>query len=334
MRGAFDTILVVFGVFWSIVTMSVYFFSWLLYNRRRVSIWITTIIFTINTLAVLILLIFLGITSEGIDIAYLLIPLFSLNGAIIFLLIHGIIVVTRLKDLSFDEIKEIHAKGHINISEELITYVSRVVEGGVNDIYEIASATGLSYEDTIDLIQHIITYVESGHKRYKEYHFFAGAYIDKTERRIVFSTPPPKASTAESVENAEYMTTILALFIFGSILLVIGLFMVSLTLFNPRDTSEAFFIITAASFGGMGVLCLYNYYRLRIKRKRYIQYADLISNKGINSVSDIAYNIGKPVEFVRKDLKKFLEFSHSIDKMQNVSIDFERDKALVADLIQ
>jgi len=62
-----------------------------------------------------------------------------------------------------------------------------------------------------------------------------------------------------------------------------------------------------------------------------MQYIDLISNRGVSRISDIAYHIGKPVEFARKDLKNFLEFFHSIDQMQNVNIDFERDKVLVVD---
>jgi len=197
------------GVFWSIATMIAYILSWVLYKRSRAFIFVSTIVFAINTTATLALVIYLGIISLGIDIFNILVFFVPINAKILIFLISGVVAGVRLKNLPFDEIKKIWTEYKKNPGvdtddrgDTVVREILATVEKDITGLYEIAAAVELSYDNTVLVLQEMIKRAESDSKWSQNYELFKGAYIDMTEKRIVFATQQTAFATPLNVSAA------------------------------------------------------------------------------------------------------------------------------------
>ena len=226
------------------------------------------------------------------------------------------LVAKRNQSQNLDEKKSIAEYIDPNTLEwkeqlNLLKRIERIILSHTTDISEIAKMANLSYDETLKILERISLNASKN----KEWYFLEGSYIDYESKRIVLNISTDKLIVAKT----NPMVNLVAWTAFGTGYMMLMWLVSGLLNFLPERVGVAFLVVSFP----IGIVAMLNWFRSRKARIR--KYTDLISEKNITAVDDIAKALHKSPKSVRKDLQNLIKDYTFI----NADFDSENDKIVV-----
>jgi len=207
----------------------------------------------------------------------------------------------------------------ITINPDLQKRIYQIALSDTTDIHKIADITNMSYEETMNLLYLTISQSSTRFNGWdKKWYAFKGAHINYEKKRIVLAISPEELVTNGTGRGGSWALRICGYFL--------GLFVLSLSfLLDSEWYSYPPSLGIALIFIGLSIFMVVLSHVFGRSAKRLRKYIRLICDEKINSITEIAHVIKKPVEFVEKDLQKLIDCFCLV----NARIDFETNKILV-----
>ena len=207
----------------------------------------------------------------------------------------------------------------ITINPNIQKRIYQIALSDTTDIHKIADMLNMSYEETMNLLYLTISQSSTRLMRLdKKWYAFIGAYINYEEKRIILAISPDKLITNGTGRGGSWALRICGYFL--------GLFVLSLSfLLDSKWYSYPPVLRVVLPFVGLSVFFIVLSHILGRSARRLRKYIRLICDENINYISEIAYAVKKPVEFVKKDLQKLIDCFCLV----NARIDSKTEKILV-----
>jgi len=199
------------------------------------------------------------------------------------------------------------------IEQERQRKMYALVVSGTSDIQEISTVLKTEYAKTVKTLENIIGLATPRNNWYA----FAGAHIDREKNQIVLANPINKVVVCmEGTGLGAILFAKILMYILGIGLTILFFAMI------PNIWIALIPSLGAAAFAA-GMLLLLRMGTNRVKRIQ--RYPELIPSGSIKPLADIAKALKKPVDFVRKDLLRWVKLGW----LSNLYIDLETDSAML-----